>query len=70
MPSGAGGVHRAKSTQCRDTARIRRGAVPAPLMERMALEFLFVRVEPFGRMVFAQHGADIGLDRADLERSQ
>ena len=44
--------------------------MPPPLMERVALEFLFVRVGPLGRMVFAQHGADIGFDRALLERPQ
>jgi hypothetical protein len=39
-------------------------------MERLALEFLFVRVGPLGRMVFAQFGADIGLDRAQLKWAQ
>jgi hypothetical protein len=43
--------------------------MPAALVERLALEFLFIRVGPLGRMVLARHGADIGLDRA-VERPQ
>ena len=46
----------------------------APLVEWLALEFLFLpfvlRLGPFGRMVFAQFGTDLGLDRIFLEWPQ